>query len=109
MAKEFSEASNSEISVKLGEIWNELTSEQQRPYFRKAETLKAKHKQNHPNYVYQPRQTQKPSRKLKDARFVTENEIKATLGMLPLDFGTPFEFFADLKQKGEIFSRASNI
>ncbi|XP_065071794.1 uncharacterized protein LOC135696350 [Rhopilema esculentum] len=31
VAKEFSEASNSEISVKLGEIWNELTSDQQSP------------------------------------------------------------------------------
>eukprot|EP00794_Sanderia_malayensis_P005367 gene5367-6038_t len=57
VAKEFSDASNSEISVKLGEIWNELSSEQQKPYFQKAETLKADHKQNHPNYVYQPRQT----------------------------------------------------
>ena len=100
MAKEFSEASNSEISVKLGEIWNELTNEQQRPYFKKAESLKEKHKQNHPNYVYQPRQTYKTMRKMKDPRYFTENEIKGTYGMLPFEFGTPFEFFADVTQKG---------
>ena len=68
MAKEFPDASNSEISVKLGEIWNQLTSEQQKPYFQKAESLKAVHKQNYPNYVYQPRQA-----KPKSARNRTSN------------------------------------
>ena len=98
MAKEFSDASNSEISVKLGEIWNELTSEQQRPYFRKAETLKAEHKQNHPNYVYQPRH---PTAKVfKKNRETTKNESKEDdsqqfFASLPPDFGTPFAFFSN--------------
>lgn len=95
--------------MKLGEIWNELTSEQQRPYFKKAETLKAKHKQNYPNYVYQPRQTFKPVKRNKDLRCNAENEMKSALGVLPLDFGTPFDFFADFKQKGKRFILAMLI
>ena len=55
IAKRYPNANNAEISVKLGEIWNELSTEQQRPYFDEASRLKEKHKTEHPNWVYQPR------------------------------------------------------
>ena len=55
IAKRFPNANNAEISVKLGEIWNELSTEQQRPYFDEASRLKEKHRNEHPNWVYQPR------------------------------------------------------
>ena len=102
MAKEFSEASNSEISVKLGEIWNELTSDQQKPYFKKAEWLKAKHKQTHPNYVYQPRQSYKTVRKIRNPNFCTGTEIQGGFGMLPLEFSTAYGFLPEMKQKGKV-------
>lgn len=55
IAKRYPNANNAEISVKLGEIWNELSTEQQRPYFDEASRLKEKHRTEHPNWVYQPR------------------------------------------------------
>lgn len=55
IAKRYPNANNAEISVKLGEIWNELSTEQQRPYFDEATRLKEKHRTEHPNWVYQPR------------------------------------------------------
>jgi len=55
IAKRYPNANNAEISVKLGEIWNELSTEQQRPYFDEASRLKEKHRMEHPNWVYQPR------------------------------------------------------
>lgn len=55
IAKRYPNANNAEISVKLGEIWNELSTEQQRPYFDEASRLKEKHRNEHPNWVYQPR------------------------------------------------------
>ena len=55
IAKRYPNANNAEISVKLGEIWNELSSEQQQPYFDEASRLKEKHRTEHPNWVYQPR------------------------------------------------------
>ena len=55
IAKRFPSANNAEISVKLGEIWNQLSTEQQRPYFDEASQLKEKHRTEHPNWVYQPR------------------------------------------------------
>ena len=59
IAKRFPNANNAEISVKLGEIWNELSSEQQKPYFDEATRLKERHKVQHPNWVYQPRLTKR--------------------------------------------------
>lgn len=59
IAKRFANANNAEISVKLGEIWNDLSSEQQKPYFEEALRLKEKHKSEHPNWVYQPRSPKK--------------------------------------------------
>lgn len=55
IAKRYPNANNAEISVKLGEIWNDLSTEQQRPYFDEASRLKEKHRTEHPNWVYQPR------------------------------------------------------
>ena len=55
IAKRYPNANNAEISVKLGEIWNDLSTEQQRPYFDDASRLKEKHRTEHPNWVYQPR------------------------------------------------------
>ncbi|EDO37719.1 predicted protein, partial [Nematostella vectensis] len=55
IAKRYPQANNAEISIRLGEIWNDLSSEQQKPYFDEATRLKDKHKAEHPNWVYQPR------------------------------------------------------
>ena len=102
VAKEFADASNSEISVKLGEIWNELSSELQKPYFRKAESLKAEHKLNHPNYVYQPRQTRvKQSKRSKDT-WIKDNKDKNSniFKNVTTDFTTPVAVFTNSKVQG---------
>lgn len=59
IAKRYPHANNAEISVKLGEIWNDLSTEQQKPYFDEATRLKEKHKMEFPNWVYQPRPAKK--------------------------------------------------
>ncbi|XP_031566986.1 transcription factor Sox-8-like, partial [Actinia tenebrosa] len=60
IAKRYPSANNAEISVKLGEIWNDLSSGQQKPYFDEAARLKEKHKIEYPNWVYQPRPAKRP-------------------------------------------------
>ncbi|KAK3723790.1 hypothetical protein QZH41_007100 [Actinostola sp. cb2023] len=59
IAKRYPHANNAEISVKLGEIWNDLSTEQQKPYFDEASRLKEKHRMEFPNWVYQPRPAKK--------------------------------------------------
>jgi hypothetical protein len=63
----FPNASNAEISVRLGHIWNELPSGEQKPYFDEAGELKEKHKHENPNWVYQPR----PGKKCRKALFTS--------------------------------------
>ena len=63
----FPNASNAEISVRLGHIWNELPNSEQKPYFDEANELKVKHKHENPNWVYQPR----PGKKCRKALFTS--------------------------------------
>ena len=63
----FPNASNAEISVRLGHIWNDLPSIEQKPYFDEANELKERHKHDNPNWVYQPR----PGKKCRKALFTS--------------------------------------
>ena len=63
----FPNASNAEISVRLGHIWNGLPNSEQKPYFDEANKLKEKHKHENPNWVYQPR----PGKKCRKALFTS--------------------------------------
>nr|XP_045604482.1 transcription factor Sox-10-like isoform X2 [Procambarus clarkii] len=46
---------NAELSKSLGRIWRGMTEEQKRPFIERADHLRRKHKQEYPDYKYQPR------------------------------------------------------
>ncbi|KAF6029665.1 SOX30 [Bugula neritina] len=59
LANRLPNANNAEISVKLGQVWNELTNDEKKPFYEEAERIKTKHKLDNPGWVYRPQ----PSRK----------------------------------------------
>ncbi|XP_050716185.1 transcription factor SOX-8-like isoform X2 [Eriocheir sinensis] len=46
---------NAELSKSLGRIWRGMTEDQKRPFMERADHLRRKHKQEYPDYKYQPR------------------------------------------------------
>ncbi|KAF2368814.1 High mobility group box domain [Trinorchestia longiramus] len=46
---------NAELSKSLGKIWRSMSDDQKRPFIERADHLRQKHKQEYPNYKYQPR------------------------------------------------------
>jgi len=48
LAAQLPSANNAEISVKLGQVWNDLSIESKRPFYEEAERIKTKHKLDHP-------------------------------------------------------------
>ncbi|KAJ8026322.1 Transcription factor Sox-5 [Holothuria leucospilota] len=54
LSKGFPKESNSQISVRLGDIWSNLTSEEKQPFYDKADRLRRQHEKDYPDWVYQP-------------------------------------------------------
>ncbi|ESO98398.1 hypothetical protein LOTGIDRAFT_80376, partial [Lottia gigantea] len=48
LAQTMPNATNAEISVKLGQVWNEMTSEEKKPFYAEADQIKNQHKKDHP-------------------------------------------------------------
>jgi transcription factor SOX len=48
LASSMPNATNSEISVKLGQMWANMASEEKKKYYDIAEKIKAKHRQDYP-------------------------------------------------------------
>ncbi|NXI39541.1 SOX30 factor, partial [Galbula dea] len=61
LAKANPQANNAEISVQLGLEWSKLTEEQKKPYYDEAHKIRLKHREEFPDWVYQPRQGKKKS------------------------------------------------
>lgn len=51
LAHQLPHSNNAEISVKLGQVWNDLTDEEKRPFYEEAERIKTKHKMDHPGNI----------------------------------------------------------
>ncbi|KAL4231936.1 Transcription factor SOX-30 [Mactra antiquata] len=54
LATSMPHATNSEISVKLGQIWASMKADDKRTYYDIAEKIKTKHRKDYPGWVYQP-------------------------------------------------------
>lgn len=52
LAEETPNASNAEISVKLGELWSHLAKNEKQKYYMEAERVKARHRQDFPGSQY---------------------------------------------------------
>ena len=48
LAKQLPNANNSEISIKLGQVWNEMSEEDKQPHYSEAERIKTQHRQDYP-------------------------------------------------------------
>lgn len=51
LASQLPNANNAEISVKLGQVWNELTNDEKKPFYDEADRIKTKHKLDNPGTV----------------------------------------------------------
>ncbi|KAK3101003.1 hypothetical protein FSP39_000140 [Pinctada imbricata] len=60
IAQQMTNSSNSEISIRLGQIWSSLPVGEKQPFYLEAERIKNRHRQCFPDWVYQPRKTKKP-------------------------------------------------
>ncbi|XP_046580918.1 uncharacterized protein LOC124288445 [Haliotis rubra] len=59
LASQFNSDTNSQISVKLGEVWNSLSQEEKQPYYDEADMIKNQHKKEFPGWVYRPSPSKK--------------------------------------------------
>ncbi|XP_067656689.1 uncharacterized protein [Haliotis asinina] len=75
LASQFNSDTNSQISVKLGEVWNSLSQEEKQPYYDEAEMIKNQHKKEFPGWVYRP----SPSKKRQE-ECATHNVLWARFG-----------------------------
>lgn len=48
LANRLPNANNAEISIKLGQVWNDLSNEEKKPFYEEAERIKNKHKLENP-------------------------------------------------------------
>ncbi|XP_017065646.2 transcription factor Sox-10 [Drosophila eugracilis] len=55
MSKQYPHLQNSELSKSLGKLWKNLKDSDKKPFMEFAEKLRMTHKQEHPDYKYQPR------------------------------------------------------
>ncbi|XP_041370217.1 uncharacterized protein LOC121384064 [Gigantopelta aegis] len=62
LALEKPEATNAEISVRLGTVWNSLTQNEKEPFYEEAELIKTRHKTEFPGWTFRPN----PSKKRQD-------------------------------------------
>ncbi|KAH8407256.1 hypothetical protein KR222_011325, partial [Zaprionus bogoriensis] len=67
MSKQYPHLQNSELSKSLGKLWKNLKDSDKKPFMEFAEKLRMTHKQEHPDYKYQPRR--------KKARILQQQEV----------------------------------
>ena len=65
IANENPQMHNFDISRKLGLEWQKLSEDEKARYFEEAKQLKEEHKQQYPNYKYQPRKRDKANKRSK--------------------------------------------
>lgn len=51
LASQLPNSNNAEISVKLGQVWNELTNNEKKPFYEESERIKTKHKLDNPGIL----------------------------------------------------------
>ncbi|KAG7450731.1 uncharacterized protein BT62DRAFT_1001522 [Guyanagaster necrorhizus] len=71
------------LSRIIGELWNNLSSEEKECYDRRAEDEKIKHQDRYPNYVYQPRKRTTPPKK-RNAKRNSPEDINRSKGVAHL-------------------------
>lgn len=75
--KIYPNAPNSDISIILGQMWNNMSETYKLTYYEKATKLKIQHIKEYPNYKYQPNKTN--SCKNSSRNIINTNNFKKTI------------------------------
>ncbi|XP_030369368.1 transcription factor SOX-9 [Scaptodrosophila lebanonensis] len=79
MSKQYPHLQNSELSKSLGKLWKNLKDSDKKPFMEFAEKLRMTHKQEHPDYKYQPRRKKARALQATNATAATtDGEVPAT-------------------------------
>ncbi|KAK3582760.1 hypothetical protein CHS0354_015285 [Potamilus streckersoni] len=59
LAASMPNATNSDISIRLGQLWSQMSSEEKKPFYQEADNIKRQHRRDYPDWVYKPSPTRK--------------------------------------------------
>ncbi|XP_071827789.1 uncharacterized protein [Apostichopus japonicus] len=86
LSKGFPKESNSQISVRLGDIWSNLTNEEKKPFYDRADKLRRQHEKDYPDWVYQPNKKRRIATSLQAPQYPNQYIINASNhGIAPTD------------------------
>ncbi len=54
LAAQYPNANNSEISIRLGQLWNDMSESEKKPFYDESDKIKSQHKKDYPGWVYKP-------------------------------------------------------
>ncbi|XP_033234003.1 transcription factor SOX-10 isoform X2 [Drosophila pseudoobscura] len=87
MSKQYPHLQNSELSKSLGKLWKNLKDSDKKPFMEFAEKLRMTHKQEHPDYKYQPRRKKARVMPQHQGEGIAPSATAAAAGASPMTVG----------------------
>ncbi|XP_067124282.1 uncharacterized protein [Centruroides vittatus] len=80
LSQKYTNETNKSISVRLGQLWRQLSAEVKEEYFKKAKLIELQHRKKYPDYEYNPFLARKRKEQIKLARInksLSQNKLKS--------------------------------